>query len=36
MLNTERARDRLGFVGTTSLDAGLHATIAWYREHVAA
>ena len=33
-LDTSRARERLGFSATTPLDAGLQATIAWYRDHV--
>lgn len=33
MLDVSRARDRFGFVATTSLDEGLARTIAWYREH---
>ena len=33
MLDVSRARDRFGFVATTSLDDGLARTIAWYREH---
>jgi GDP-L-fucose synthase len=31
MLDVSRARDRFGFVATTSLDEGLARTIAWYR-----
>lgn len=30
-LDVSRARERLGFVAQTSLDAGLRATIDWYR-----
>jgi GDP-L-fucose synthase len=33
MLDVSRARERFGFVATTSLDEGLARTIAWYREH---
>jgi nucleoside-diphosphate-sugar epimerase len=33
MLDVSRARERFGFVPTTSLDEGLGRTIAWYREH---
>ncbi len=33
MLDVSRARERFGFVATTSLDDGLARTIAWYREH---
>jgi GDP-L-fucose synthase len=36
MLDVSRARERFGFVATTSLDAGLAETIAWYRENRAA
>ena len=35
-LATSRARDRLGFTASTSLEDGLRQTIAWYREHAAA
>jgi GDP-L-fucose synthase len=31
MLDVSRARDRFGFVATTSLDEGLARTIAWYK-----
>src|SRR4029077_19530410 len=31
MLDVSRARERFGFVATTSLDEGLAKTIAWYR-----
>jgi GDP-L-fucose synthase len=33
MLDVSRARERFGFVATTSLDEGLARTIAWYREN---
>jgi GDP-L-fucose synthase len=33
MLDTSRARDRFGFVATTTFEEGLAATISWYREH---
>jgi GDP-L-fucose synthase len=33
MLDVSRARERFGFVATTSLEDGLARTIAWYREH---
>jgi GDP-L-fucose synthase len=33
MLDVSRARERFGFVASTSLDEGLARTIAWYREH---
>jgi GDP-L-fucose synthase len=33
MLDVSRARERFGFVATTSLDDGLAQTIAWYRAH---
>jgi GDP-L-fucose synthase len=32
MLDVSRAKERFGFVAKTSLDAGLDATIRWYRE----
>ena len=32
-LDTSRARDRFGFVATTDFQAGLAATIEWYRAH---
>jgi GDP-L-fucose synthase len=31
MLDVSRARERFGFVATTSLDEGLARTVAWYR-----
>ncbi|MFS8070304.1 MAG: GDP-L-fucose synthase, partial [Byssovorax sp.] len=31
MLDVSRAKERFGFSSTTSLDAGLAKTIAWYR-----
>jgi nucleoside-diphosphate-sugar epimerase len=34
MLDVSRAKERFGFVATTSLDDGLDATVRWYREHV--
>jgi len=33
MLDVTRARQRIGFVASTSLDQGLQRTIAWYRAH---
>jgi GDP-L-fucose synthase len=33
MLDVSRARERFGFVATTSLDEGLGRTISWYREN---
>jgi len=33
MLDVSRAKERFGFVATTSLDVGLERTIAWYREN---
>jgi GDP-L-fucose synthase len=33
MLDVSRAKERFGFSSTTSLDAGLAKTIAWYREN---
>ena len=33
MLDVSRARERFGFIATTSLEDGLARTIAWYREH---
>jgi len=30
--DTARAADELGFVAPTSLDEGLAATLAWYKE----
>jgi GDP-L-fucose synthase len=33
MLDVSRAKERFGFVAKTSLDAGLDATVRWYREH---
>lgn len=35
-LDVTRARERLGFVATTSLDEGLYRTVAYFREHRAA
>jgi GDP-L-fucose synthase len=32
MLDVSRARERFGFQASTTLDAGLEETIAWYRE----
>jgi GDP-L-fucose synthase len=31
-LNTDRARERFGFVANTDFEAGLRETIAWYRD----
>jgi GDP-L-fucose synthase len=33
VLDTSRARERLGFVARRSLDEGLRETVRWYREH---
>ena len=33
MLDVSRARERFGFVAKTSLEDGLAATLAWWREH---
>jgi GDP-L-fucose synthase len=33
MLDVSRAKERFGFAATTSLEAGLAKTIAWYREN---
>lgn len=34
-LDTSRAAERFGWRATTTFEAGLAATVAWYREHVA-
>jgi len=35
MLDTSRATERFGFRSSTTLEAGLARTIAWYRDHTA-
>jgi GDP-L-fucose synthase len=33
LVDSSRAREAFGFEASTALDAGLRATIAWYRAH---